>query len=85
MPNILNSDPDIFAIGDAIEVKNCVLHKSDLIPLAGPANKQARIAATNAVAQLYHLTFRQILYRRLTPTPGLYFFQESHGRSLSQI
>jgi len=51
-PFLRTSDPDIFAVGDAIEVKNCVLHRSELIPLAGPANKQARIAATNAVAQL---------------------------------
>jgi NADPH-dependent 2,4-dienoyl-CoA reductase/sulfur reductase-like enzyme/rhodanese-related sulfurtransferase len=41
------SDPDIFAIGDAIEVKDLVLDKSTLIPLAGPANKQGRMAADN--------------------------------------
>ena len=41
------SDPDIYAIGDAIEVKDLVLGKSSLIPLAGPANKQGRMAADN--------------------------------------
>jgi len=41
------SDPDIYAIGDAIEVKDFVLGKSSLIPLAGPANKQGRMAADN--------------------------------------
>lgn len=41
------SDPDIFAIGDAIEVKHYVTGESALIPLAGPAVKQARIAADN--------------------------------------
>ncbi|MCF2140239.1 MAG: DsrE/DsrF/DrsH-like family protein [Candidatus Lokiarchaeota archaeon] len=41
------SDPDIYAIGDAIEVKDLVNKKNTLIPLAGPANKQGRIAANN--------------------------------------
>jgi NADPH-dependent 2,4-dienoyl-CoA reductase/sulfur reductase-like enzyme/rhodanese-related sulfurtransferase len=41
------SDPDIYAIGDAIEVKDFVLGTACLIPLAGPANKQGRIAADN--------------------------------------
>ncbi|MDD2534432.1 MAG: FAD-dependent oxidoreductase [Eubacteriales bacterium] len=41
------SDPDIFAVGDAIEVENFVTHHASLIPLAGPANKQGRIAADN--------------------------------------
>ena len=41
------SDPDIYAIGDAIEVKDLVLGDSTLIPLAGPANKQGRLVADN--------------------------------------
>jgi len=41
------SDPDIYAIGDAIEVKDFVLGNDVLIPLAGPANKQGRIVADN--------------------------------------
>ncbi|MDW7652063.1 MAG: FAD-dependent oxidoreductase [Bacillota bacterium] len=41
------SDPHIFAIGDAVEVKDLVGGESTLIPLAGPANKQGRIAANN--------------------------------------
>ena len=39
------SDPDIFAVGDAIEVKDFVTRQWTLIPLAGPANRQGRIAA----------------------------------------
>ncbi|MDK2820317.1 MAG: hypothetical protein PWP31_282 [Clostridia bacterium] len=39
------SDPNIFAIGDAIEVKDFVTGANTLIPLAGPANKQGRIVA----------------------------------------
>lgn len=39
--------PNIFAVGDAIEVKNYVTKSAAFIPLAGPANKQGRIAADN--------------------------------------
>jgi NADPH-dependent 2,4-dienoyl-CoA reductase/sulfur reductase-like enzyme/rhodanese-related sulfurtransferase len=39
------SVPDIFAVGDAIEVKDYVTGQWSLIPLAGPANRQGRIAA----------------------------------------
>ena len=39
------SDPDIFDVGDAIEVKDFVTGQSSLIALAGPANRQGRIAA----------------------------------------
>ena len=45
--NLQTSDPDIYAIGDAIEVKNYVLGDAALIPLAGPANKQGRMVADN--------------------------------------
>jgi len=41
------SDENIYAIGDAVEVKDFVSGKPALIPLAGPANKQGRIAANN--------------------------------------
>lgn len=41
------SHTGIYAVGDAVEVKNLVTGKPALIPLAGPANKQARIAADN--------------------------------------
>jgi NADPH-dependent 2,4-dienoyl-CoA reductase/sulfur reductase-like enzyme/rhodanese-related sulfurtransferase len=39
------SDPDIFAVGDAIEVKDFGTGQWSLIALAGPANRQGRIAA----------------------------------------
>ena len=39
------SDPDIFAVGDAIEVNDFVTGEASLIALAGPANRQGRIAA----------------------------------------
>jgi len=39
------SDPDIFAVGDAVEVKDFVTGQWCLMALAGPANRQGRIAA----------------------------------------
>jgi rhodanese-related sulfurtransferase len=39
------SDPDIFAVGDAVEVKDFVTGQWSLVALAGPANRQGRIAA----------------------------------------
>ncbi len=41
------SDPNIFAVGDAIEVRDFVLDAPTQVPLAGPANRQGRIAADN--------------------------------------
>jgi NADPH-dependent 2,4-dienoyl-CoA reductase/sulfur reductase-like enzyme/rhodanese-related sulfurtransferase len=41
------SDPDIYAVGDAVEVQDFVLGNATLIPLAGPANKQGRMVADN--------------------------------------
>ncbi|QEE16950.1 CoA-disulfide reductase [Promethearchaeum syntrophicum] len=41
------NDPNIYAIGDAIEVEDFINKNSTLIPLAGPANKQGRIVANN--------------------------------------
>lgn len=39
------SDPDIYAVGDAVEVVHAVSGRPALVALAGPANKQGRIAA----------------------------------------
>ena len=41
------SDADIYAVGDAAEVRNFVTNQVSLVPLAGPANRQGRIAADN--------------------------------------
>ncbi len=50
------SDPDIYAVGDAIEVKDYVTGDATQIPLAGPANRQGRLAAD-------HLFGREVRYR----------------------
>ena len=43
------SDADIYALGDAVEVRHLVTGQPALLPLAGPANKQGRIVADNIV------------------------------------
>ncbi|WP_439184333.1 FAD-dependent oxidoreductase [Carboxylicivirga taeanensis] len=43
------SDPDIYAGGDMVEIEHRVSGKKVRIPLAGPANRQGRIAAENAL------------------------------------
>lgn len=45
--NMQTSSPDIYAVGDAIEITDFVTGEKGYIPLAGPANKQGRIAADN--------------------------------------
>lgn len=50
------SDPDIYAVGDAIETRDFVLGGPTQVPLAGPANRQGRIAADNVFG-------RQVRYR----------------------
>lgn len=67
---MLTSDPDIYAVGDAVEIVHSVTGQKALIALAGPANKQGRIAADNicgrkssffgsqgsSIIKLFHLT-----------------------------
>ncbi|OBT07963.1 CoA-disulfide reductase [Vibrio sp. UCD-FRSSP16_10] len=45
------SDPYIFAVGDAIEDKDFVSGAQTLVPLAGPANRQGRMAADNMLGR----------------------------------
>lgn len=45
------SDEHIWAVGDAIEVRNPVTHDWSLLPLAGPANRQGRVAADNVMGR----------------------------------
>jgi NADPH-dependent 2,4-dienoyl-CoA reductase/sulfur reductase-like enzyme/rhodanese-related sulfurtransferase len=61
------SDPDIYAVGDAIEVKDFVSGEATQVPLAGPANRQGRIAADNIFG-------RAMTYRGTQGTAILGFF-----------
>ena len=45
------SDPDIYAVGDAVEIKDFITGLPTLTLLAGPANKQGRIAADNVMGR----------------------------------
>jgi rhodanese-related sulfurtransferase len=49
--HLRTSDPYIWAVGDAIEVRDGVTGQWALIPLAGPANRQGRIAADNILGR----------------------------------
>ena len=55
--HLQTSDPDIYAVGDAIEIKDFVTGDPTQVPLAGPANRQGRIAADN-------------IFGRSVPLPG---------------
>ncbi|MFT6138926.1 MAG: NADPH-dependent 2,4-dienoyl-CoA reductase/sulfur reductase-like enzyme [Psychromonas sp.] len=46
-PGMQTSDPSIYAVGDAVEEADFVTGKSTIVPLAGPANRQGRMAADN--------------------------------------
>ncbi|MFQ6371665.1 FAD-dependent oxidoreductase [Shewanella sp. YIC-542] len=53
------SDPDIYAVGDAVETPEFVTGAAALVPLAGPANRQGRIAADNMLGLDKHYSRTQ--------------------------
>ncbi len=61
------SDPNIWAVGDVIEVKNIITGQWQLFPMAGPANKQGRLAATDIVRKKMQ-TIPAIAYRGVQGT-----------------
>ena len=70
--HLQTSDPDIYAVGDAIEVKDFVTGEPTQVPLAGPANRQGRIAADNIFGRpsRYRGTQGTAIVRRLRPDGG---------------
>ncbi|MEZ8742448.1 FAD-dependent oxidoreductase [Photobacterium swingsii] len=50
-PNLQTSDPAIYAVGDAIEEADFVTGEQTMVPLAGPANRQGRMAADNMMGK----------------------------------
>src|ERR1022692_4331818 len=64
------SDPNIYAVGDAIEVKDVVSGGQTQVPLAGPANRQGRIVADNIFG-------RTVRYRGTQGTAILGFFDRT--------
>ncbi|GJL67957.1 MAG: hypothetical protein NPIRA06_05920 [Nitrospirales bacterium] len=63
------SDPDIYAAGDAVETLHLVTGKHARIPLAGPANKQGRVAGANAAGG--DLQFHGALGTAIVETMGI--------------
>jgi NADPH-dependent 2,4-dienoyl-CoA reductase/sulfur reductase-like enzyme/rhodanese-related sulfurtransferase len=63
--HLQTSDPKIFAVGDCIEVTHGVTKTPAFIPLAGPANRQGRIAADNicGIASRYKATYGTAIVR----------------------
>jgi peroxiredoxin family protein/TusA-related sulfurtransferase/rhodanese-related sulfurtransferase len=53
--HLLTSDPDIYALGDAISYVNPLTGNCSIVPLAGPANKQGRIVADNIIDGNTHI------------------------------
>ncbi|TWU05285.1 Coenzyme A disulfide reductase [Symmachiella macrocystis] len=68
--SLQTSDPDIYAVGDAIEVKDYMSGEPTQIPLAGPANRQGRIAADNVFG-------REVRYRGTQGTAILGLFDHT--------
>ncbi|NOH43343.1 CoA-disulfide reductase [Vibrio cyclitrophicus] len=50
-PTLQTSDPSIYAVGDAIEEQDFVTGAQTMVPLAGPANRQGRMAADNMLGR----------------------------------
>jgi rhodanese-related sulfurtransferase len=70
--HLQTSDPHIWAVGDAIEVRDGVTGQWALIPLAGPANRQGRIAADSILGRpsRYEHTWGTAILRLFTLTAG---------------
>jgi NADPH-dependent 2,4-dienoyl-CoA reductase/sulfur reductase-like enzyme/rhodanese-related sulfurtransferase len=68
--HLQTNDPDIYAVGDAIVVKDVVSGDPTQVPLAGPANRQGRIAADNVFG-------RSMKYRGTQGTAILGFFDRT--------
>ncbi|NOT93077.1 FAD-dependent oxidoreductase [Ferruginibacter sp.] len=67
------SNPDIYAVGDAIEFENPITGQSMITYLAGPANKQGRICANNIVlgnVQAYHGSINTAIVKVFDMTLG---------------
>src|SRR6516225_9211754 len=68
--HVQTSDPDIYAVGDAIEVKDFVTGEPTQVPLAGPANRQGRTAAD-------HIFGRDARYRGTQGTAIVRVFERT--------
>ncbi len=78
------SDPDIFAAGDMVEIEHRVNGKKVRIPLAGPANRQGRIAAENVLGgnHSYKGALGTSVVRVFEAVAGITGFSLKQARSL---
>ncbi len=67
--HLQTSDSDIYAVGDAIQIKNYITGKPTVVPLAVPANREGRIAADN-------LAGRDSVYKGSNGTAVLQIFDK---------
>ncbi len=83
--HLKTNKPNIWAIGDAIEVKDCVTKESTLMPLAGPANRQGRIVAENILGDpmKYQGTWGTSILRLFDLTAGCTGANEKNLRRLN--
>jgi NADPH-dependent 2,4-dienoyl-CoA reductase/sulfur reductase-like enzyme len=79
------SDPDIYAVGDAVQVKNYVTGTAANIALAGPANKQGRIAADNIAGMdsVFRGSLGSSVIKRFDMTVATTGINERQARDLS--
>jgi NADPH-dependent 2,4-dienoyl-CoA reductase/sulfur reductase-like enzyme len=70
--HLQTADPHIWAVGDAVEVSDAITGAWSLIPLAGPANRQGRIAADNIFGRptRFHGTWGTAILRLFDLTAG---------------
>ncbi|MDR1323040.1 MAG: FAD-dependent oxidoreductase [Candidatus Margulisbacteria bacterium] len=82
--NMRTSDPNIYAVGDAVEIVNFVSGQKGFVPLAGPANKQGRIAADNicGLASRYRGTQGSSILSVMGLTAGATGLNEKTARQL---
>lgn len=73
--HLQTSDPLIYAVGDAIEIAEPILGGKTEIPLAGPANRQGRLAADHLAAELHRAPW---------PAEGLRF-RGAQGTSVVRV
>jgi NADPH-dependent 2,4-dienoyl-CoA reductase/sulfur reductase-like enzyme/rhodanese-related sulfurtransferase len=70
--HLQTSDPNIWAVGDAVEVRDGINGEWSLVALAGPANRQGRMAADNIFGRpaRYHGTWGTAILRLFDLTAG---------------
>jgi NADPH-dependent 2,4-dienoyl-CoA reductase/sulfur reductase-like enzyme len=82
--HLRTSDPDIYAAGDMLEIEHRVSGRHMRLPLAGPANRQGRIAASNALGlvMLYQGAFGTSVVKIFNATAAMTGLTEKTAREV---